>query len=86
MDNNAQNFQFSVESLDKLFSKEAAQGAENVALPSEEQVESIPKPKQDPGYVEVPDIGSDITEFLVKKEPSPNREEKEQRAEQIGLI
>lgn len=88
MENNIPNFQFPIELLESVLSKKAEnQGSVEVEL-KDKETESMPenKPKADPGYVEVPDIGGDITEFLVKKEPSPTREDKEERAQQIGLI
>ena len=86
MENNISNFQFPVELLESVLSKKAEnQGSAEVKL-KETQAPQDNKPKADLGYVEVPDIGGNITEFLVKKEPSATREDKEQRAEQIGLI
>jgi hypothetical protein len=86
MENSISNFQFPVELLESVLSKKA-QNQGSVEVPAEgEPKPKKEKPNTNPGYVEVPDIGPDITEFLVKKEPSPTREDKEQRAEQIGLI
>lgn len=86
MENSIPKFQFPVELLESVLSKKAGnQGSVEVPVDEKkEQQES--KPNTDPGYVEVPDIGPNITEFLVKKEDSPTRGDKEQKAEQIGLI
>ena len=86
MENNIPNFQFPVELLESVLSKKAEnQGSVEVELKEKENALEN-KPKVDSGYVEIPDIGGDITEFLVKKEPGPTREDKEQKAQQIGLM
>jgi hypothetical protein len=88
MENNIPNFQFPIELLESVLSKKAEnQGSVEVELKEKEKENALEnKPKADPGYVEIPDIGGDITEFLIKKEPGPTREDKEQKAQQIGLI
>ena len=86
MDNSVANFEFPINKLEEILSKKAeAQGSAEVSVSDEKPKVEQPK-KENPGYVEVPDVGPDITEFLVKKEDSATREDKEQRAQQIGLI
>lgn len=86
MENSVANFEFPINKLEEILSKKAeAQGSAEVSVSSEKPKMEQPK-KEDPGYVEVPEIGADINEFLAKKEDSPTREDKEQRAQQIGLI
>ena len=86
MENSIPKFQFPVEFLESVLTKKAEnQGAVDLPVDHEKEDQEN-KSKGDPGYVEIPDIGSNITEFLTKKEDSPTRGDKEQRAEQIGLI
>lgn len=86
MENSVANFEFPINTLEEILSKKAeAQGSAEVSISSESPKAEQPK-KENPGYVEVPDIGPNVTDFLVKKEDSPTRGDKEERAQQIGLI